>query len=125
MKIAIRQANLKSDKETIINMLFRFLTPLSDISRFDWLYRGNPLGESRVWIAFDTESSTVIGVAGAFPRRVYVNGREVAISQPRPRLAVTEDLSGGDRLGRSDLVLRLPQLHYDGRLCPTWHPTMG
>lgn len=74
MKIAIHPADLKSDKQLIIDTLFRFLTPLSDVRRFSWLYENNPHGQARAWIAKDDKS--VIGMASAFPRRIYMNGHE-------------------------------------------------
>src|SRR5262245_49551704 len=74
MKIAIRPANLKSDREAIIEVLSRFLTPLSDERRLSWLYENNPAGTARAWFA-NSETET-IGMAAAFPRRVYVADRE-------------------------------------------------
>ena len=56
----------------------RSLTPHSDERRFEWLYKRNPHGEARAWIAEDT-NGTVAGVAAAFPRRLLINGE--------PRLA--------------------------------------
>ncbi len=76
MDITIRQADLESDRELIINTLFRYLTPLSDGRRFDWLYRNNPHGQTRVWIATDIVNDITVGVASAFPRRMYLGGRE-------------------------------------------------
>ncbi len=72
MGIVVRPANLDSDREVLIDTLGRYLTALSDGRRFDWLYRDNPHGPARVWIATDTESHAVVGLAAAFPRRLYV-----------------------------------------------------
>ena len=76
MKIAIRRANLKSDKGLIIDTLFRFLTPLSDGVRFSWLYENNPHGQPHAWVAYRTDNESTIGVAARFARRIYVNGSE-------------------------------------------------
>lgn len=76
MSITIRQADLALDKKLLIDTFFRYLTPLSDGRRFDWLYRHNPHGEARVWIATDTHKGAVVGIASAFPRRVCFDGSE-------------------------------------------------
>lgn len=76
MKIAIRKANLKSDKGLIIDTLFRFLTPLSDGTRFSWLYENNPHGDAHAWVAYRVADEAVIGMSAAFPRRVYVDANE-------------------------------------------------
>jgi hypothetical protein len=76
MKVTVRPADLKSDRRLIIDTLLRFLTPLSDDRRFSWLYENNPHGRARAWVACSPDDDTVIGMAAAFPRRVYVNGHE-------------------------------------------------
>jgi Acetyltransferase (GNAT) domain len=77
MKIIVRQAHLEADKNLIVDTLYRNLTPLSDSRRFHWLYRNNPYAPPRVWFAIDADKSAVVGMASAFPRRIYVEGREV------------------------------------------------
>jgi len=74
MKAAIRPADLKSDRRLIIAAIGRFLTTSSDDHRFGWLYENNPAGNARVWVAH-SETET-IGIAAAFPRRIYVGSRE-------------------------------------------------
>lgn len=76
MNLAIRPASLETDQQLLIDTLWRYLTPLSDSARFNWLYKDNPHGLARVWIMSDTTTGTVVGVAGAFPRRVYIGQRE-------------------------------------------------
>ena len=76
MKIVIRKANLRSDKGLIIDTLPRFLTPLSDAPRFNWLYKNNPHGEAHAWVAYRVDDETVIGMSAAFPRQIYVDGNE-------------------------------------------------
>jgi GNAT superfamily N-acetyltransferase len=75
--LTIRVADLGTDREQIIETLRRHLTPLSDSSRFDWLYRSNPCGPASAWIAFDPNSGETVGMASAFPRRATWEGREV------------------------------------------------
>jgi hypothetical protein len=76
MNLVVRPANLESDRELLIETHFRYLTSLSDDFRYDWLYRRNPHGEARAWVAIDREHDTVVGAVSAFPRRIYLNGRE-------------------------------------------------
>ena len=76
MSLVIRPAHLESDQELLIDTLIRHLNPLYDNARFNWLYKNNPHGLARTWIMSDTASSTVVGMAGAFPRRVYIGVQE-------------------------------------------------
>src|SRR5215475_7474769 len=76
MNVAIRAANLESDRRSIIDTLSRFLTPLSDDRRFRWLYENNPHGEACAWVAYSADDDTFVGIAAAFPRRIYMNGEE-------------------------------------------------
>lgn len=76
MNIVVRSADLESDKALIVETLLRHLTPQSNDRRFDWLYRNGPHGPARVWLAMDADQGTIVGVSGAFPRRVSVGGRQ-------------------------------------------------
>jgi hypothetical protein len=74
--LTIRVADLGADRELIIDTLRRYLTPLSDAARFDWLYRGNPYGPAAVWIAVDDVGGETVGMASAFPRRAVRDGKD-------------------------------------------------
>jgi len=80
MSIVVQEARLDLDRGLIVDALHRFLTPYltpeSNATRFAWLYQANPYGAPRVWTARRSDGGQVIGVASAFPRRLYV--REVA-----------------------------------------------
>jgi hypothetical protein len=76
MKFVIREADLQRDKQVIIGTALRFLTPLSDDSRFGWLYENNIHGQARVWFVYSGDDGAVMGMAGAFPRRIYIDGRK-------------------------------------------------
>jgi GNAT superfamily N-acetyltransferase len=78
MPIDLRAANLRSDKTLLIETLRLHLTPSGDERRYEWLYRNNPTGEAKAWIASDRGNRTVVGVAAAFPRRLWAYGREVS-----------------------------------------------
>ena len=76
MATVVRPADLKSDRAAIVDAVLRFINPAADAERYDWLYTRNPHGRARVWVATDTGSDTIVGVASAFPRKVSVSGRE-------------------------------------------------
>ena len=44
-------------------------------AHWDWLYVHNPDGPARAWLAED-DGGEAVGVAAAFPRRVWIEGRE-------------------------------------------------
>ena len=44
-------------------------------ARFEWLYLQNPFGLARVWIATEDTRRRTIGIAAAFPRQVWVDGK--------------------------------------------------
>ena len=71
MDIRVREADIESDGDALLDALSRYLNPLADRARFDWLYKNNPHGKVRAWIAFDNAGRTVVGTAAVFPRRVY------------------------------------------------------
>lgn len=74
MPIVINPADLDAERELIIETLRRYLTPDSNAKRYDWLYKENPHGPARVWIARDTGAQTIVGVAAAFPRWLLLRG---------------------------------------------------
>jgi len=77
VKTFVRQASLDADRDTIIEFLRRYLTPLSDEARFAWLYLNNPHGLANVWIAMQSDQAMPIGMAAAFPRRTLIQGRQI------------------------------------------------
>ncbi len=76
MAMVVRPADLRADRELLIDFLFQHLTPLSDGRRFDWLYCGNPHGPARAWVVVEGDSGAIAGAAAAFPRRLSVQGAE-------------------------------------------------
>lgn len=77
MSLKIRPGDIEADRETAIRLLSRYVNPAYDRRRFDWLYRAAPAGQGRLWIAEDGSTGNAVGVAGAFPRRMLVEGRNV------------------------------------------------
>lgn len=78
MATVIRPAHLEADRELLVDLLSRFLSPLATGPRFDWLYRGCPHGEARAWLAMDARSGQFVGAAAYFPRKMFVGGEEIS-----------------------------------------------
>jgi Acetyltransferase (GNAT) domain len=74
LPIVVHQARLDRDRQVLIDFLRQHLTPLSDERRFNWLYQENPAGPAQAWLAWDTATEKLIGVAAAFPRLMQVDG---------------------------------------------------
>jgi hypothetical protein len=77
MAIVVREADLRADRETLLSILLRNRDQSgNDLrrERFDWSYFHNPYGRPRAWLAIDKSSEKCIGMVGAFPRRMLVNG---------------------------------------------------
>jgi hypothetical protein len=76
MPIRIRRADLSDDRQGLIDLFSRHLTRHSDERRFDWLYSSSPHGPAQAWLACNGDNA-IVGAAAAFPRRFYLDGREV------------------------------------------------
>ena len=75
----VRPGDLDADRQLAVETFRRYLNPHYDGARFDWVYRKNPHGPGRFWVATDAANGAIVGIAGAFPRRMGVSGRtEVA-----------------------------------------------
>jgi hypothetical protein len=73
--IGVRPATLDSDRGAAIELLRSNLNPAYDVARFEWLYRANPAGRGRLWLAVDSTTGEAVGTAGVFPRQFTVDGR--------------------------------------------------
>ncbi len=76
MRITVRLADLHADRDVLIDLMLRFLTPMSDGVRYDWLYHQNPDGPAQLWVLTDSDTGEIVGSGGIIPRRMFVNGRE-------------------------------------------------
>jgi hypothetical protein len=76
MNLTIREADLERDKPILVGLFRRYLFPFYDERRFEWLYRNNPHGQARTWIAVDADRGEAVGAASAFPRRVCAYDQE-------------------------------------------------
>src|SRR5690349_23388835 len=71
MLVTVRQADLTSDAREIVDILQQNLPDLPHARFFQWLYCRNPEGRALAWVATDPQNHRIVGVAGAFPRRIY------------------------------------------------------
>ncbi len=76
MSVQILAASPESHQSDLIVLFRRYLTPDSDENRFNWLYKQNPCGVARVWVALDVEKGNIVGAAAAFPRKFYFRETE-------------------------------------------------
>ena len=74
MALTIRMADLAADQDLLIETLRRYLTPLSNAARYEWLYRANPYGPAAAWIVVDPDRGETVGMASAFPRQAFRDG---------------------------------------------------
>ena len=70
MAISVREASLIDDEGLLSDLAHRFLDSDADDKRFQWLYRDNPFGAARAWIAYENHGEA-IGMAAIFPRKMY------------------------------------------------------
>src|SRR6202040_2704600 len=77
MPVSLPPARYESDARELIDTLQTNLPHLPHARLFPWLYLHNPEGRALTWIATDSETGRIIGVAAAFPRRVYCDGQEM------------------------------------------------
>jgi GNAT superfamily N-acetyltransferase len=75
LNIQIREADLDRDGVRIADALSKYLTPLADLQRFDWLYNRNPNGKARAWVGLI--EGDLVATAAVFPRRAYFNKSEI------------------------------------------------
>jgi hypothetical protein len=76
MPILARTADVFADEAILTEFLVRNDIRRPDQNSFRWLYRDNPAGKARVWIAFESYTCAPVGMAGAFPRRMWIDGKE-------------------------------------------------
>ncbi len=74
----VKEADLERDKQIMISLLEKNRTrDDTDYSkRYDWIYLNNPFGKATAWIIWDDARNIPVGFTGAFPRPVFVHGRE-------------------------------------------------
>jgi GNAT superfamily N-acetyltransferase len=76
MTVYVREANVIDDRAVLIDIAQRYLANDADEERFHWLYRENPFGPARAWIALEKQGKA-LGMAAVFPRRMFCDGAVV------------------------------------------------
>lgn len=76
MSVTIRRAVLEADGDRMVKLFAAHLNSDYDQARFDWLYRRNPDGPGRAWLAVESVTGDLVGTAAAIPRRVMVGGQD-------------------------------------------------
>ena len=76
MGVYLRAADVVEDEDMLVTLGQKYL-PAMGTERYRWLYRENPFGSARVWLALDDASKTPVGMAAIFPRRGYIADEEV------------------------------------------------
>lgn len=77
MAIKVRAGDVEGDREAAIGLLSKYVNPAYDRARYEWLYRANPAGRGRLWLAVDGSTGDAVGTAGALPRWVSARGRDL------------------------------------------------
>lgn len=74
--ISIRLLDLDREKSPIVQFLQANLPYFEHERLFDWLYFHNPEGRALAWGAIDSGTQQIVGIAAAFPRRLFSDGEE-------------------------------------------------
>jgi hypothetical protein len=77
MTISVHPVESESQSQQLIDALQANLPHLPHARLFPWLYLRNPEGRALVWQATDPETRRIIGIAAAFPRRIFFRGEEL------------------------------------------------
>jgi hypothetical protein len=80
MSIAVRRVSLPDDRQEMLELLNRNLPDLPQTG-FDWRYLLNPAGEARSWFVYQQHENYAVAMASVFPRKMYVDGREMIAGQ--------------------------------------------
>lgn len=68
---------MPNDKENFLAFLSNWITHIPVGQRYEWIYQNNPHGKAVTLLAIDHQSDEIIGCTSLFPRKVWVNGREL------------------------------------------------
>jgi GNAT superfamily N-acetyltransferase len=69
---------LEEHRSALLRLWRNFESPCMDAAadrRLEWLYRQNPLGPARTWLAVESGGDEVIGCGSVCPAQKYVRGR--------------------------------------------------
>lgn len=77
MSIIIKEADLEKDQDVMIATLNKNRESQTDVKRYEWLYKANPSGKARAWLAVDDKTGDVAGFTSVIPRTMHVFGEEM------------------------------------------------
>ncbi len=83
MSLRIRLAAPKEDHEHLLALHTQNLAEYGDLlnERFHWHNSLNPAGEGWTWLLYEAQSGACVGTTSLFPRRIYVDGKELRVGQ--------------------------------------------
>lgn len=77
MGISINEVDIDKDLEIMADILNETRELQTDIRRFEWLYKENPAGTARAWLAVNDKNGDVAGFTSVIPRKMLVSGEEM------------------------------------------------
>jgi hypothetical protein len=77
MSFSVLPVNPEDDNRLLIELMRRYLAPLSNERRFNWLYKENPEGQAKLWVLLHSDTNSIVGSAAIVPRRMYVGDKEL------------------------------------------------
>ncbi len=77
MSIVIKEADLEKDQDVMIATLNKNRKSQTDVKRYEWLYKANPSGKARAWLAVDDNTGDIAGFTSVIPRMMHVFGEEM------------------------------------------------
>ncbi len=81
MSIIIKEADLDQDRDILIELLRKNRSKIAEDfpfeARYDWLYKNNPHGRAKAWLAIDGATAEAVGFTIAIPRKMIVNGKNI------------------------------------------------
>lgn len=77
MPLAVRFANLSTDRSSLLGVLNDYLDMPISADRFDWLYLRGAFGKARALLLTDDAQDRLVGAAALFPRSFVQNGKTI------------------------------------------------
>ncbi len=81
MKLSVRRVSLVNDREEMLELFDRNFGDPPYEQRYDWYNKLNPAGPAWTWFVYDSNHQSVVGTTTLFPRRMYVDGKELTVGQ--------------------------------------------
>ena len=75
MKYVVEKADIAKDKDCVLKFWNAFHERPLD-RKYSWLYENNPSGKAHVWLLRHQGSGELVGMAGLFPRWVWLQGEK-------------------------------------------------